>query len=84
MHDARVALSGRNQIFAEKLYAIRPHILVLNKIDLIDMKKYKYIKKCIAQCEQVLYLGYRLKIIIEVKVCKTLFGQIVGSVFRRL
>ncbi|KAI1729185.1 50S ribosome-binding GTPase domain-containing protein [Ditylenchus destructor] len=41
VHDARVAITGRNPVFAKQLYAIRPHILVLNKKDLIDLVKYK-------------------------------------------
>uniref|UniRef100_A0A1I7YJH0 Mitochondrial GTPase 1 n=1 Tax=Steinernema glaseri TaxID=37863 RepID=A0A1I7YJH0_9BILA len=41
VHDARIPLSGRNPEFYQKLYAIRPHILVINKMDLVDMKKYK-------------------------------------------
>jgi ribosome biogenesis GTPase A len=41
VHDARIALTGRNPDFYQKLYAIRPHILVLNKRDLIDLKKYQ-------------------------------------------
>ncbi|CAG4685898.1 Mitochondrial GTPase 1 [Caenorhabditis elegans] len=42
VHDARIPITGRNQQFFRHLYAIRPHILVLNKCDLIDMKKYKH------------------------------------------
>ncbi|CAI4225997.1 unnamed protein product [Auanema sp. JU1783] len=41
VHDARVPISGRNPQFYNKLYGVRPHILVLNKRDLIDLKKYK-------------------------------------------
>ena len=41
VHDARIALTGRNPEFYQKFYAIRPHILVLNKMDLINMKKYR-------------------------------------------
>ncbi|PIC41362.1 hypothetical protein B9Z55_008809 [Caenorhabditis nigoni] len=41
VHDARIPVTGRNEQFFRHLYAIRPHILVLNKCDLIDMKKYK-------------------------------------------
>uniref|UniRef100_A0A914HSX2 G domain-containing protein n=1 Tax=Globodera rostochiensis TaxID=31243 RepID=A0A914HSX2_GLORO len=41
VHDARVALTGRNPTFGARLYSIRPHILVLNKMDLISMKRYK-------------------------------------------
>jgi hypothetical protein len=40
-HLARVAITGRNPNFGSKLYAIRPHILVLNKKDLVDMERYK-------------------------------------------
>lgn len=41
VHDARIPVTGRNEQFFRHLYAIRPHILVLNKCDLIDMKLYK-------------------------------------------
>uniref|UniRef100_A0A7E4ZVK3 Mitochondrial GTPase 1 n=1 Tax=Panagrellus redivivus TaxID=6233 RepID=A0A7E4ZVK3_PANRE len=41
VHDARIALTGRNPEFYQKLYAIRPHVLVMNKMDLIDMKKHR-------------------------------------------
>ncbi|KAL3091731.1 hypothetical protein niasHS_005822 [Heterodera schachtii] len=41
VHDARVALTGRNPSFGAKLYSVRPHILVFNKMDLINMKRYK-------------------------------------------
>ncbi|TKR72457.1 hypothetical protein L596_019896 [Steinernema carpocapsae] len=41
VHDARIPISGRNPDFYQKLYAVRPHILVMNKMDLVDMKKYK-------------------------------------------
>lgn len=41
VHDARVAITGRNPNFGSKLYAVRPHILILNKMDLIDMERYK-------------------------------------------
>ena len=37
VHDARVPLSGRNQHFKETL-AVRPHLLVLNKMDLTDLR----------------------------------------------
>uniref|UniRef100_A0A8R1HSP1 Mitochondrial GTPase 1 n=1 Tax=Caenorhabditis japonica TaxID=281687 RepID=A0A8R1HSP1_CAEJA len=41
VHDARIPITGRNEQFFRTLYAIRPHILVLNKCDLINMKNYK-------------------------------------------
>uniref|UniRef100_A0A915PPY1 G domain-containing protein n=1 Tax=Setaria digitata TaxID=48799 RepID=A0A915PPY1_9BILA len=41
VHDARVPITGRNPQFYSSLYAVRPHILVLNKMDLIskDLRK---------------------------------------------
>ncbi|MCP9257019.1 Mitochondrial GTPase 1 [Dirofilaria immitis] len=36
VHDARVPITGRNPQFYSSLYAIRPHILVMNKMDLIN------------------------------------------------
>lgn len=35
VHDARIPLSGRNPIFKETA-EVRPHLLLLNKIDLAD------------------------------------------------
>lgn len=36
LHDARVPFSGRNPNFQRMLTAIKPHILLLNKMDLAD------------------------------------------------
>lgn len=36
LHDARVPLGGRNSNFASMLTAIKPHVLLLNKMDLAD------------------------------------------------
>ncbi|XP_072347779.1 mitochondrial ribosome-associated GTPase 1 isoform X2 [Scyliorhinus torazame] len=36
VHDARIPLSGRNPVFEEAL-GVRPHLLVLNKLDLADL-----------------------------------------------
>jgi ribosome biogenesis GTPase A len=41
VHDARVPITGRNPQFLHSLYAIRPHILVFNKVDLIDIDRYR-------------------------------------------
>ncbi len=41
VHDSRIPLTGRNPQFFSSLYAVRPHLLVMNKMDLIDLKKYK-------------------------------------------
>ncbi|KAK3931874.1 Mitochondrial GTPase 1 [Frankliniella fusca] len=36
VHDARIPISGRNELFKSTLLGIRPHLLVLNKCDLIE------------------------------------------------
>ncbi|XP_023564646.1 mitochondrial ribosome-associated GTPase 1 isoform X2 [Octodon degus] len=36
VHDARIPLSGRNHLFQETL-GLKPHLLVLNKMDLADL-----------------------------------------------
>ena len=45
VHDARVPLSGRNWQFEDKIASVRPHLFVLNKIDLADMSRKKEIIK---------------------------------------
>ncbi|KAI6192024.1 Mitochondrial GTPase 1 [Aphelenchoides bicaudatus] len=45
VHDARIALTGRNTDFKDRLFAIRPHILVLNKCDLIHINYRKRIEQ---------------------------------------
>uniref|UniRef100_A0A182NNA3 Mitochondrial GTPase 1 n=1 Tax=Anopheles dirus TaxID=7168 RepID=A0A182NNA3_9DIPT len=38
VHDARIPLTGRNMEFKHTISGIKPHILVLNKSDLIDKR----------------------------------------------
>jgi len=38
VHDARIPLSGRNSAFKETISGARPHVLVLNKEDLVPKK----------------------------------------------
>ncbi|XP_006880171.1 PREDICTED: mitochondrial ribosome-associated GTPase 1 [Elephantulus edwardii] len=42
VHDARIPLSGRNPLFRETL-GLKPHLLVLNKMDLADLTEQKKI-----------------------------------------
>ncbi|XP_066535203.1 mitochondrial ribosome-associated GTPase 1 [Hoplias malabaricus] len=44
IHDARIPFSGRNRLFQESL-DVRPHLLVLNKMDLADTSKKRNILK---------------------------------------
>nr|KAF6425183.1 hypothetical protein HJG59_009233 [Molossus molossus] len=49
VHDARIPLSGRNPLFQETL-GIKPHLLILNKMDLADLKEQQCLKqKCLFQ-----------------------------------
>ena len=36
VHDARIPLSGRNPLFDREAFRRKPHILVMNKVDLIS------------------------------------------------
>ncbi|XP_060535688.1 mitochondrial GTPase 1 [Cylas formicarius] len=46
VHDARIPISGRNSDFKYTISGVKPHILVLNKVDMIDRSyKNKIIKK---------------------------------------
>ena len=38
VHDARIPLSGRNADFSRRVFAHKPHILVLNKTDLVELE----------------------------------------------
>ncbi|XP_006813561.1 mitochondrial ribosome-associated GTPase 1-like [Saccoglossus kowalevskii] len=48
VHDARIPLTGRNPMF-KKLLGVKPHLLVLNKMDLIDLSKRNEIKSKLAE-----------------------------------
>lgn len=47
VHDARIPLSGRNPLFENRLglSTLKPHILVMNKMDLADPKQSKSVKQ---------------------------------------
>jgi len=45
VHDARIPLSGRNLTFRETVNGGRPHILILNKQDLVPQEEKDNIKK---------------------------------------
>jgi ribosome biogenesis GTP-binding protein YlqF len=49
VHDARIPISGRNSDFKYTVSGIKPHILVLNKVDLIDKRIIPKIKDCLKQ-----------------------------------
>ncbi|RXG69259.1 Mitochondrial ribosome-associated GTPase 1 [Armadillidium vulgare] len=45
VHDARIPLSGRNPLFENEIAQIKPHILVLNKLDLVSKMEVAAITK---------------------------------------
>ncbi|XP_076308609.1 LOW QUALITY PROTEIN: mitochondrial GTPase 1-like [Tachypleus tridentatus] len=49
VHDARIPFSGRNPNFYHLLTAVKPHILVLNKVDLADVTSQKQIEQSLKQ-----------------------------------
>jgi ribosome biogenesis GTPase A len=44
LHDARIPFSGRNPNFAQNLVGDKPHILILNKSDLITREAMRSIR----------------------------------------
>ncbi|KAI4466513.1 mitochondrial ribosome-associated gtpase 1 [Holotrichia oblita] len=56
VHDARIPLSGRNTDFKHTISGIKPHILVLNKVDLIPRKYLPQIReKLSTDCENIIF-----------------------------
>lgn len=60
VHDARIPLSGRNNDFKYTISGIKPHILVLNKVDLIDKRFIKDINRHLkSDYEHIVYSNCR-------------------------
>lgn len=56
VHDARIPISGRSSSFHQQVICERPHLLVLNKMDLIDINfKTDVDKKLLGSCDRILY-----------------------------
>lgn len=54
VHDARIPFSGRNPEFQQTIAGgVKPHVLVLNKKDLISPKEQKYILKALREKEHM-------------------------------
>lgn len=54
VHDARIPLSGRNPEFQQTIAGgVKPHILVLNKKDLIASKQQRYIQEMLREHERL-------------------------------
>ena len=49
LHDARIPFSGRNPLFFQQMVGIKPHILILNKSDLIRSKEKSRIMELMEQ-----------------------------------
>lgn len=60
VHDARIPLSGRNPDFKYTIAGVKPHILVLNKKDLIDHRLIPKIKERLKyECKHVVFTNCR-------------------------
>ncbi|XP_074593553.1 mitochondrial GTPase 1 isoform X2 [Brevipalpus obovatus] len=56
VHDARVPFSGRSSYFHQQIVGGRPHLLVLNKMDLVDEHFQTDVnQKLIHSCDRILY-----------------------------
>ncbi|OQR77248.1 mitochondrial GTPase 1-like [Tropilaelaps mercedesae] len=53
VHDARAPMSGRNSKFLERLRFSRPHLLVLNKSDMIPKRTVPHLVKKIVDTESI-------------------------------
>lgn len=56
VHDCRIPFSGRNTDFKYKISGVKPHILVMNKVDMIDSRLVPRIRnKLVNDCENVVF-----------------------------
>lgn len=53
VHDCRIPLSGRNPDFKFTVFGVKPHILVLNKKDLIEKRNFTKITERLKEEEQI-------------------------------
>uniref|UniRef100_A0A336KH73 Mitochondrial GTPase 1 n=1 Tax=Culicoides sonorensis TaxID=179676 RepID=A0A336KH73_CULSO len=53
VHDARIPFSGRNVEFRHSIRGVRPHIVVMNKKDMIDKSNFSAISKQIQKLDDV-------------------------------
>lgn len=80
VHDARIPLSGRNTDFKYKISGIKPHILVLNKVDLIDRSLVRNInKKLKNEYEHVIYTNCKDQMCKGVKELFPLSKQLISN-----
>ena len=53
VHDARIPISGRNPKLAQKFATPKPHILILNKADLIPAESRELIKSALKTQQEI-------------------------------
>ncbi|XP_068272755.1 mitochondrial ribosome-associated GTPase 1 isoform X2 [Nyctibius grandis] len=78
VHDARIPLSGRNPMLREAL-GIRPHVLVLNKMDLADPRRQPRVLEHLKQqgCSHVVFADCQRDV--NVKKIVPLVAELVGN-----
>jgi len=54
VHDARIPFSGRNTTFKETISGVKPHILILNKEDLVPKQNREQIIKKIKESDPII------------------------------
>ncbi|KAL1514053.1 hypothetical protein ABEB36_003378 [Hypothenemus hampei] len=60
VHDARIPCSGRNNDFKYTISGVKPHILIMNKSDLInDEFKSRIVTRLKSDCEHVIFTNSR-------------------------
>lgn len=84
IHDARIPFSGRNTAFYHKLTAIRPHILVLNKSDLVERADREEIREILLRNEpnlaEVVYTNSKIE---HSQSIKSIMPAITNAIERR-
>lgn len=80
IHDARIPFTGRNPVFQESLN-IRPHLLVLNKLDLADPSSKQRVLKQLEKSgvENVLFTDCQRQIDANIKKIVPMVTQLIES-----
>ncbi|XP_064173045.1 mitochondrial ribosome-associated GTPase 1 isoform X1 [Anguilla rostrata] len=80
IHDARIPFTGRNPVFQESLN-IRPHLLILNKLDLADPSNKQRVLKQLEKSgvENVLFTDCQRQIDANIKKIVPMVTQLIES-----
>lgn len=82
VHDARIPISGRNPRFQETLNLVRPHLLVMNKMDIADVHTNDAVKTTLMQnhgVNDVLFISCKQKNSVKHKLLDAIMNVIEPS-----